>query len=68
MNVRILDVFDNHAEQIEDRRALSLGICGAVMLWRTLAGADTATSFPWAEDSINTIAFTRKDTIGRSLS
>ncbi len=68
LNVRILDVFENHAEQIEDKHALALSICGAVMLGRTPAGTDKAADFAGAKDSINTIAFTRKDTIGRSLS
>ena len=68
LNVRILDVFErNYAGHIEDCRALALSICGAVMLWGT-AGADKAADFAGAKDSINTIAFTRKDTIGRSLS
>ena len=69
LNVRILDVFErNYAGHIEDRRALALSICGAVMRWGTPAGADKAADFAWAKDSSNTIAFTRKDTVGRSLS
>jgi len=69
VNVRILDVLErNHAEQIEDRRRLALSTSGAVMLWTTPARAEKATSFDWYKDSINTIAFSCKDTIGRSLS
>lgn len=69
MNVCILDVLErNYAEHIEDRPTLALSASGAVILWRTPAGADKSTSFDWAKDSINPIAFTRKDTIGRSLS
>ena len=68
LNVRILDVFErNYAGLNEDRRTLALSICGAVLLWGT-AGADKAADFAWAKDSINPIAFTRKDTIGRSFS
>ena len=63
----MLDVLErNYAGHIEDRRALALGICGDVMLCRT-AGADKA-GFARVQDAINTIAFTRKDTIGRSVS
>ncbi len=67
LNVRILDIFErNHAGYIEDRRALALGSCGAVMLWRSPGRPDK--TIDWARNSVNTIAFTHKDTIGRSLS
>ncbi len=66
MNVRIFDICESYAEQIEDRRALALSSSGAVMLWRTLARADK--TIGWSKDSINTIVFTRKHTGRRSFS
>jgi hypothetical protein len=65
----MLDVLErDYAGQIEDRRTLTLSAGSAVGLWRPPAGADKTTDFAWAKDSINAIAFTRKDTIGCSLS
>lgn len=65
----MLDVLErNYAGHIEDRRTLALSASSAVVWWRPPAGADKTTDFAWAKDSINAIAFTRKDTIAHSLS
>src|SRR5258707_5636168 len=65
----MIDVLErNYAGHIEDRRTLAISASSAVGWWRPPAGADKTTDFAWAKDPLNAIAFTRKDTIGRSIS